>query len=86
MLVPLSTPRSPRPQHICLCPLDFRKYGLSVCICPLIGREKFECCEECVSVLEDENQIAVGKSCAFTKDCAAERHQALRGPAHLRHL
>ncbi|CEG43192.1 kinesin-like protein [Plasmopara halstedii] len=41
---------------------------VAVRIRPLIGREKVERCDECVSVLEDENQIVMGKNRAFTYD------------------
>jgi hypothetical protein len=42
--------------------------AVAVRIRPLIGREKVERCDECVSVLEDERQIVMGKNRAFTYD------------------
>ncbi|KAG6977450.1 hypothetical protein JG688_00000362 [Phytophthora aleatoria] len=47
---------------------DAASVRVAVRIRPLIGREKVERCDECVSVLEDENQIVMGKNRAFTYD------------------
>ncbi|KAG7391888.1 Kinesin-like protein kif21b [Phytophthora pseudosyringae] len=47
---------------------DAASVRVAVRIRPLIGREKVERCDECVSVLEEENQIVMGKNRAFTYD------------------
>uniref|UniRef100_H3HE00 Kinesin motor domain-containing protein n=1 Tax=Phytophthora ramorum TaxID=164328 RepID=H3HE00_PHYRM len=47
---------------------DATSVRVAVRIRPLIGREKVERCDECVSVLEDEQQIVMGKNRAFTYD------------------
>ncbi|KAE9359320.1 Kinesin-like protein [Phytophthora fragariae] len=47
---------------------DGSSVRVAVRIRPLIGREKVERCDECVSVLEEENQIVMGKNRAFTYD------------------
>ncbi|RLN45415.1 hypothetical protein BBJ29_007355 [Phytophthora kernoviae] len=47
---------------------DGASVRVAVRIRPLIGREKVERCDECVSVLEEENQIVMGKNRAFTYD------------------
>ncbi|KAI9895481.1 hypothetical protein PsorP6_018835 [Peronosclerospora sorghi] len=47
---------------------DATSVRVAVRIRPLIGREKVERCDECVSVLEEENQIVMGKNRAFTYD------------------
>lgn len=47
---------------------DASSVRVAVRIRPLIGREKVERCDECVSVLEAESQIVMGKNRAFTYD------------------
>ncbi|CAH0475309.1 unnamed protein product [Peronospora belbahrii] len=47
---------------------DAASVRVAVRIRPLIGREKVERCDECISVLEEENQIVMGKNRAFTYD------------------
>ncbi|CAI5736437.1 unnamed protein product [Peronospora destructor] len=47
---------------------DAASVRVAVRIRPLIGREKVDRCDECVSVLEEENQIVMGKNRAFTYD------------------
>ncbi|KAK1945275.1 Kinesin-like protein KIF21A [Phytophthora citrophthora] len=47
---------------------DAASVRVAVRIRPLIGREKVERCDECVSVLDEENQIVMGKNRAFTYD------------------
>ncbi|TDH67182.1 hypothetical protein CCR75_000716 [Bremia lactucae] len=47
---------------------DAASVRVAVRIRPLIDREKVERCDECISVLKDENQIVMGKNRAFTYD------------------
>uniref|UniRef100_K3XBM4 Kinesin motor domain-containing protein n=1 Tax=Globisporangium ultimum (strain ATCC 200006 / CBS 805.95 / DAOM BR144) TaxID=431595 RepID=K3XBM4_GLOUD len=47
---------------------DVSSVRVAVRIRPLIGREKVERCDECVSVVEEESQIVMGKNRSFTYD------------------
>lgn len=47
---------------------DSSSVRVAVRIRPLIGREKVERCDECVSVVEEEMQIVMGKNRSFTYD------------------
>ncbi|KAJ0402760.1 hypothetical protein ATCC90586_007671 [Pythium insidiosum] len=47
---------------------DNASVRVAVRVRPLIGREKVERCDECVSVVEAERQVVMGKNRAFTYD------------------
>ncbi|GLE05226.1 hypothetical protein PINS_up014226 [Pythium insidiosum] len=47
---------------------DNASVRVAVRVRPLIGREKVERCDECVSVVEPERQVVMGKNRAFTYD------------------
>ncbi|TMW56713.1 hypothetical protein Poli38472_006723 [Pythium oligandrum] len=53
---------------------DGSSVRVAVRVRPLIGREKVERCDECVSVVEDEMQIVMGKNRVFTYDYVFSKH------------